>query len=78
MKKKRKQISIILFVLLVLSFLLLLNDTLLSENDKKIYNISIITRGKNSESLMIMKARYRPSSFRNECQYKFCYFIRRK
>ena len=55
MKKKRKQISIILFVLLVLSFLLLLNDTLLSEKNKKIYNISIIVRGRNSESLMIMK-----------------------
>lgn len=55
MKKKRKQISIILFILLVLSFLLLLNDTILSANDKKIYNISIIVRGKNSESLMIMK-----------------------
>jgi len=54
-KKKRKQISIILFVLLVLSFLLLLNDTILSANDKRIYNISIIVRGKNSESLMIMK-----------------------
>lgn len=55
MKKKRKQISTILFLLLVLSFLLLLNDTLLSEKDKKVYNISIIVRGKNSESLMIMK-----------------------
>lgn len=55
MKKRRKQISIILFILLVLSFLLLLNDTVLSGEDKKIYNISIITRGKNSESLMIMK-----------------------
>lgn len=55
MKKKRKQISMILFLLLVLSFILLLNDTILSEKDKKIYNISIIARGKNSESLMIMK-----------------------
>ena len=55
MKKKRKQITIILFLLLVLSFLLLLSDTLLSEKSKRIYNISIIVRGKNSESLMIMK-----------------------
>ena len=54
MKKKRKQ-KLILLLLLVLSFLLLLNDTLGSEKDKRIYNISIITRGKNSESLMIMK-----------------------
>lgn len=55
MKKKKKQITIILFLLLVLSFLLLLSDTLLSEKGKRIYNISIIVRGKNSESLMIMK-----------------------
>lgn len=55
MKKRRKQISIILFSFLVLSFILLLNDTLFNEKDKKIYNISVITRGKNSESLMIMK-----------------------
>lgn len=39
----------------MMSFLLLLNDTLSREKRKKIYNISIITRGKNSESLMIMK-----------------------
>lgn len=55
MKKKRKQISIILFSLLILSFLLLLNQTLFNEKDKRIYNISIITSGKSSESLMIMK-----------------------
>ena len=55
MKKRKKQISIILFLLVVLSFLLLLSDTLLSEKDKKIYNISIITRGRTSESLTIMK-----------------------
>lgn len=53
MRKKRKQISIILFLLLIISFLLLLDNTRLSE--KKTYNISIIARGKNSESLMIMK-----------------------
>jgi len=54
-KKRKKQISVILFLLVVLSFLLLLSDTLLSGKDKKIYNISIITRGRNSESLTIMK-----------------------
>lgn len=53
MRNKRKQISIILFLLLLISFLLLLYDTRLSE--KKTYNISIIARGKNSESLMITK-----------------------
>lgn len=55
MKKRRKQISIVLFLLLILSFLLLLGDTLWNEKDKRIYNISVITRGRNSESLMIMK-----------------------
>lgn len=55
MSKKRKQIAIILFLLLVLSFLLLLGETFIREKDKKKYNISIITRGKNSESVMIMK-----------------------
>jgi len=54
-KKKRKRNFIILFLLVILSFLLLLNDTLTHEKDKKTYNISIITAGKNSESLMIMK-----------------------
>lgn len=55
MKKRRKQISIVLFLLLLLSFLLLLSDTLWNEKNKEIYNISIIAGGKNSESLMIMK-----------------------
>ena len=55
MKKKKKQTFIILLLLVILSFLLLLNDTLGHENDKRTYNISIITTGKNSESLMIMK-----------------------
>lgn len=55
MKKKRKQTVVILLVLVVLSFLLLLNDTLGNEKDKRIYNISIITTGRNSEGLMIMK-----------------------
>lgn len=55
MKKKRKEISIILFLLLLISFGLLLHDIRLSEKEKKTYNISIIARGKNSESLMIMK-----------------------
>jgi ribose transport system substrate-binding protein len=32
-----------------------MNDTLGHEKDKKIYNISVITRGKNSESSMIMR-----------------------
>lgn len=55
MRRKRKQIVVILLLLVVLSFLLLLSDTLGNKKDKGIYNISIITTGKNSESLMIMK-----------------------
>lgn len=55
MRRKRKQISIILFVLLLLSFSLLLADALLNEKDKKMYNISVIVKGKNTESLAIMK-----------------------
>lgn len=55
MKKKRKRIFAFLFLLLITSFLLLMNDTLGREKGKKIYNISVITRGKNSESSMIMR-----------------------
>ncbi len=55
MRRKRKQTVVILLLLVVLSFLLLLSDTLTNEKDKEIYNISIITTGKNSEGLMIMK-----------------------
>lgn len=55
MRRKRKQTVVILLLLVVLSFLLLLSDTLSNEKDKGIYNISIITTGKNSEGLMIMK-----------------------
>ncbi|OOM75164.1 HTH-type transcriptional repressor PurR [Clostridium puniceum] len=55
MRRKRKQTIVILLLLVVLSFLLLLSDTLDHEKDKGIYNISIITTGKNSEGLMIMK-----------------------
>lgn len=55
MKKKRKRTFSILFLLVMLSFLLLLNDTLAHEKDKRTYNISIITTGKNSESSMIMR-----------------------
>lgn len=54
-RRRRKQTVVILLLLVVLSFILLLSDTLGREKDKRIYNISIITTGKNSESLMIMK-----------------------
>lgn len=53
-KKRKKQVTIAL-VLLILSFLLLLNEVFWSEDSTKIYNISIITRGKNSESWRMMR-----------------------
>ena len=55
MRKKRKKQIIIALGLLILSFLLLLNEIFSSKDSTKIYNISIITRGKNSESWLIMK-----------------------
>lgn len=55
MKRRKKHVFIILFLLLILSSVFILSDTLWHGKDKKIYNISVITRGKNSESLMIMK-----------------------
>lgn len=55
MKKKRKRIFVFLFLLLITSFIILVNGTLWREKDKEVYNISVITRGKNSESSMIMK-----------------------
>jgi ribose transport system substrate-binding protein len=54
-RKRKKQVFIIIFLLLISSFILFLNDVLWREKDRKIYNISVITRGKNSESLMNMK-----------------------
>lgn len=55
MRRKKRLIFIIVFLLLISIPVLLFNDTVWHGKEKKIYNISIITRGKNSESLMIMK-----------------------
>ncbi|AYE35886.1 substrate-binding domain-containing protein [Clostridium septicum] len=55
MKKKKKQILIIIFLLLILSFLFLISELLISGEKREVYNISIIVRGGNSESWMIMK-----------------------
>ncbi|AGF58416.1 ribose transport system substrate-binding protein [Clostridium saccharoperbutylacetonicum] len=55
MRKKKKRIFIFLFLLLITSFVLLMNDTILHEKEKRMYNISVITRGKNSESSMIIR-----------------------
>lgn len=54
-RKRRKKHVIIALLLLILSFILLLNEIFWREDSTKIYNISIITRGKNSESWLIMK-----------------------
>lgn len=55
MRRKRKKQILILAISLSLCLGLLLNEILRGEDTGRIYNISIITRGKNSESLMIMK-----------------------
>lgn len=54
-RKRRKKHVIIALLLLILSFILLVNEIFWREDSTKIYNISIITRGKNSESWLIMK-----------------------
>lgn len=55
MKSKKIFVFIILFLLLIISFSVLLDDTLSNQKNKKIHNISLITSGRNNESLMIMK-----------------------
>ncbi|WP_326513010.1 substrate-binding domain-containing protein [Clostridium intestinale] len=55
MKSKKTVAFIILFLLLIISFSVLLDDTLSNQKNRKIHNISLITSGKNNESLMIMK-----------------------
>lgn len=55
MKSKKTVAFIILFLLLIISFSVLLDDTLSNQKNKKIHNISLITSGRNNESLMIMK-----------------------
>jgi ribose transport system substrate-binding protein len=54
-KSKKTVAFIILFLLLIISFSVLLDDTLSNQKNRKIHNISLITSGKNNESLMIMK-----------------------
>lgn len=55
MKSKKTFVFIILFLLLIISFSVLLDDTLSNQKNRKIHNISLITSGRNNESLMIMK-----------------------
>lgn len=55
MRKGKKYIAILLFILLIVSSILLLSDSLWSKNNIKRYKVSVIIRGTNSERWMIMK-----------------------
>ena len=48
MKSKKTVAFIILFLLLIISFSVLLNDTLSNQKNRKIHNISLITSGRNN------------------------------
>jgi ribose transport system substrate-binding protein len=52
-KIKKKLVFIILFIMLISSFLVLLNEG--KKKDVKVYNFSVIIRGKNSEGWRIIK-----------------------
>lgn len=53
MKIKKKLVFIILLIMLISSFLVLLNEG--KKKDVKVYNFSVIIRGKNSEGWRIIK-----------------------
>ena len=53
MKLKKKTIILLLFCLLITSFISIL--FLSSNKETKIYNVSVIVRGRNSESWTIIK-----------------------
>lgn len=55
MKKKKKVIAYILLITLIFA-ILILKENIFSNNENKVYNISIITRGKMNESRRIMKS----------------------
>lgn len=55
MKKEKRPVFSILLLLVMLSFLVFLIDSVVPEKTSKISNISIISRGKNNESSMIMR-----------------------
>lgn len=52
---KKKWIFFCLLLILIIASLFLINDTIKIGKQTKIYEISVIVRGKNSESWMIMK-----------------------
>lgn len=55
MNKKKRKMVIFLVLILIFSFFPLFTDILWVEKNKEIYNISVIIRGKNTESWEIMK-----------------------
>lgn len=55
MKSRKIIVFIMLFSLLIISFSFLIGDTIEDKRSKKIYNICVITRVKNDESMMITK-----------------------
>jgi len=55
MNKKKRKMVIFLVLILIFSFFPLFSDILWVEKNKEIYNISVIIRGKNTESWEIMK-----------------------
>lgn len=55
MSRKKRTMSIFLLLILILPSILLFSDILWDEKDKGVYNISVIIRGKNTESWSIMK-----------------------
>lgn len=55
MSMKKRTMSIFLLLILILPSILLFSDILWDEKDKGVYNISVIIRGKNTESWSIMK-----------------------
>lgn len=55
MKKKRKIIVYITAIAFIF-MILILKENIFADNENKVYNISIITRGKMNESRRIMKS----------------------
>lgn len=55
MRRKKRQLGIFLAIVILMAFFLLFDDILLGDKNKHIYKVSIIIRGKNTESWTIVK-----------------------
>lgn len=55
MRSKKRELGIFLAVVILMAFFLLFDDILLGDKNKHIYQISIIIRGENTESWIIVK-----------------------